>query len=119
VGIGIIGVTIMVICWALSEAIPPFGLVSLAVTLTVMYLGVAGLAGLCHCLGDKLLSNTSSRFAGSSFAAVLCGGVLLSVLVVLPFPGWLLQGLFAVIGFGSAVSVLFQRKPKPAATDET
>ncbi len=113
---GAIGIAIMVLFWALTEAVPVIGLISLAVTLAVLYLSVAGLAGFCHCLGDKLLSNINSRFGGSSFAAVLGSGILLSLLILLPVVGWILQGLFTVIGFGAAVSVLFRRRPKAAAT---
>lgn len=113
------GVPILVISLALSATGggPPqfFGLTML--TLLIMA-GLLGAAGLARLVGEGLPGAKDER---EPWRAVMRGGIVLSIVCLLPFGGWfIILPIVLTSGFGSLILVRFparspQRVPEPPA----
>ena len=93
---------------------PLQGLLGLAVVLVFCYFVVSGFSIALNEIGERLQNNLQTRYVGSTFVNVFSGGLLVLLLLLLPFLGWLVQGVIGVTGLGAAVSMLFQRRREQA-----
>ncbi len=83
---------------------PAKALPMVAVLLTWIYFGIAGLAMIACDVGDRFLSSTQSRFAGSAAAAALVGGGLMVAIGLFPVIGQLVQLVLLTLGLGTSLS---------------
>jgi hypothetical protein len=117
--VGILGLVLLIAVIALLQAFPePIkGLGGLVLLAAALYLMVSGAAIIAYDLGDRLLANVGARCSGSSFMAVLWGGLLLLLLGFVPVLGALIQFVALVLGFGLALSGLVDRSGPPPAPE--
>lgn len=97
---------------------PLNGLCGLAMVLSIAYMCVNGLCVVSHELGDRILGNLNSRYAGSSFASVLTGGTLIGVAGLAVGIGQAFQFFALVLGLGVFTGGLIARRRRPAQAAE-
>jgi len=99
---------------------PPKGLaflIWLPLLLILAYLLIIGFTMTAHGIGERIQSNLNSRTIGSTFLAVLYGGIVLLGIAFLPVLGLVLLFVVALISLGTAVRTLSAKPPAgpPAA----
>lgn len=102
---------------AISKMIPRhFGLIIVMPVMLLLFLHlVVGFSMICNYIGEKVHANTGSRFAGSTFMAVLAGGVLAISLTLIPVFGEAAFLAILSISLGAALMLLFARKSPESA----
>lgn len=107
--LGVIGLLLVNLADRLPQALGgPLGLVVLA---AYAWWLVAGLAMLCHELGERLQTNLGLGSTGVGLKAIAWGLLLVVLPVCIPFVGWAVQLFLALTAVGTAVSLFFVRSP--------
>lgn len=105
--IALISILAMGILDAVSKPVAVIFWLPLLVAETLLLL--LGFAMVGHVVGDRIHTNTGSFRAGSSFMAVLQGGALLLALAFLPFVGWVILSVVAMLCLGAALRACVTR----------
>jgi len=101
------GLLILWVLVSLSKPIPPVTLGALIFFLLLIVLALIGLTGIYGCVGRRWTEGDSGP------GAIVKGGVMLELGMLIPVLGWLVELLIIVMGLGVGVYLLFER-PKAA-----
>lgn len=85
-------------------------IISGPVILFLLYLLVSGGAVIYHFIGEKIQSNMNSSTIGSSFYAVIYGGILALLVDLIPVVGWIVSFIIVAESVGIAFLMLVRRK---------
>ena len=92
---------------------PVFKITGLTLMLIPALLGLIGSAGLVQRIGAGLPSPLDEQ---QPWRRVLRGGILLALTFLLPFVGWFVLPIWALVsGFGAFILSVRERKPSPEA----
>ena len=111
-GLGVLVLLVLGGAVALAQLVPEpgRGLLVLALILVALYLAIPGVTMVNHAIGEQVHANLNSRYVGSSFMAVLTGGVLTLLIGCVPLLGQLIQFVILLIGLGAATVGLAGRR---------
>lgn len=109
--IGILVAVAYVLLLGISNLIPKAyqGFLSIPVLLMVFIHFILGFTVISHFLGEKIMANTSSPRAGSTFFAVLYGGAILLLCGFFPILGFIVLSATYITAMGGTAAGLFSR----------
>jgi len=90
---------------------PLQGVFLLVLLLVVVYVLINGLCAVVHEIGERIQSSLNMASVGSTFAAVLYGGLLLSLVGLLPAIGQVVVAVAGAMGIGAALETMCRRRP--------
>ena len=85
-------------------------LLCLPILIFYLYLLLHGFSALCHCIGEKILSNINSPKLGSAFFAVCYASLALLLIGCIPFFGWAIIALATIPSLGVSVQKLIVKE---------
>ncbi|WP_040914566.1 hypothetical protein [Lentisphaera araneosa] len=105
---GIMTYVVFILAIFMSKKLPMDKcLLCLPILIFYIYLLLHGFTSLCHCIGEKILSNINSPRLGSAFYAVIYASVALLLIGCIPFLGWGLMAVMTIPALGVSVQKLF------------
>jgi len=109
--LGIMVFIAYILLLGISKFIPkPYeGLLSIPVLLLFFIHFILAFTAVSHFTGEKILANTSSPKAGSTFFAVLYGGIVILLCGFFPIFGIIILSVILLTGLGGTLSGLVSR----------
>jgi len=109
---GLLCLAIFVLAVAVTEHLPDVlaTLLGVTVVLVCVYLGVCGMCGVAHDIGERVQSNLNVQGVGSTFMTVLWGTILILLVGFVPILGQLVQVVAVTIGVGAVATAMSLRK---------
>jgi len=109
----LLGVAYMLFLGIARRLIPNHGIRALLTVpvLCVWFIhNLMGFTMLANSLGEKIQANTGSKFAGSTFMAVLFGGTILLLTGLVPVFGLIILGLTGTLSLGMVFLTCFKKE---------